>query len=113
MRYLVLVVFLFFFVTACGDSALTVGKQEYGDEWPFVNFDNGRLSCKKKSFGGTVRPLVLIELGGTVYGLNGVAMGVGGFPDAKSQMARHPQFEHIILGATDKLIQRGLKMCNL
>jgi len=69
------------------------------------------LDCKVKSFGGTRRPLVIIKLGGTWYGLNGAAMGVGGYPDSRSQMARHPEWGTYELGASGEFVKKGLEIC--
>ena len=90
---------------------LVVGVDSYGEDWPFPGHSDARLSCKKVSYSGITRPLVIINLGGSWYGLNGAAMGVGGYPDARELMARHSEFGTYELGATNELIEKALELC--
>ena len=102
-------------LTACDSdppAAEEVESSEYGADWPFPAFPEAQLRCETKSFGGVERPLVTIQLGEKIYGLNGAAMGVGGFPDSRTRMARHPEWGSYELGATSDLIKRGLELCS-
>lgn len=92
-------------------SPITLERENYGRQWPYPKYSSALLDCKVKSFGGTRRPLVIIKLGATWYGLNGAAMGVGGFPDSRSQMARHPEWGTYELGASDEFVEKGLEIC--
>jgi hypothetical protein len=51
---------------------------DYAKAWPWPEYETGKLYCTDEKFGGVNRPLVLIELGETTYGLIGAAFGVGG-----------------------------------
>ena len=84
-------------------------SSDYGSRWPFPEFDTAKIDCKIRRAGN--RPLVIIQLGSTWYGLNGAAMGVGGYPDARKKMVRHPEFGGYQLGATSDLIGMGLAIC--
>jgi hypothetical protein len=98
--------------TACtGGSSIEVRSEEYGKEWPYPDFDKGEIRCVERSFGAVVRPLVVISLDGRDYGLNGAAFGVGGYPDARTLLKRHPEWGTYELGATHEFIQRGLDLC--
>lgn len=97
-------------VAACASpesAGVRVAASDFGEEWPFPNFDQAQIQCETKG----PRLLVTIKLGETWYGLNGAAMGVGGYPDARNKMARHPEWDTYELGATDDLIDRGLALC--
>lgn len=97
--------------TACGDQGTEVTKAQYGDEWPFPGFDKAIIRCERRAFGSVQRPLVTVDLGGRTYGLNGAAHGVGGYPDARTKMARHPELGHYQLGAASEFIRMGLELC--
>lgn len=98
-------------LSSCGSDEVAIKKEEYGSAWPFPGYDSLKLKCVNKSFEGYRRKLVLVDLGGEVFGLNGTAHGAGKYPDARSKMARHPQYDTYILGATDTLIKRGKSLC--
>lgn len=85
---------------------------QYGTDWPYEAYTEGWISCHLKTFGNTKRPLVTIKLAGREYGLNGAAFGVGGYPNARQHLNRHPEFDHYLLGATTEFIQIGLKLCD-
>ncbi|UTW54615.1 hypothetical protein [Kordiimonas sp. SCSIO 12610] len=73
-----------------------VGKvfraSEYGEGWPFSNYRSVEGNCFYRKFGNTNRPLVIIRIGEENYGMNGAAMGVGGYPDARKFIPRDPEF---------------------
>lgn len=65
---------------------LDISESQYENAWPFPEYSTAKLSCQVETFGGVDRPLVLVQLGSTTYGLNGAAMGVGNYPDARTQI---------------------------
>lgn len=67
-------------------SGFTVTAEEFGSDWPFKVYKSAVVSCRTESLGSVDgfhvdRPFVTVQLGTTAYGLNGAAMGVGGYPD--------------------------------
>lgn len=65
-----------------------VVARDYGDDWPFESYSSGIVTCRMQQFGSDDgyhldRPVVTIRLGQATYGLNGAAIGVGGYPDHK------------------------------
>lgn len=89
---------------------IQVTRSEYGDRWPYIRFDAATIRCTPHETTG--RPLVTIQYDGAnvVYGLNGAALGVGGFPDPS----------HFIARGSDGIpkaplpqewIDRGLQLC--
>lgn len=101
----------FAFGEAMSAPVAEVTRAQYGDRWPFPGAERATIRCERRTFGGVSRPLVTVVLGGRAYGLNGAAMGVGGYPDARTRMKRHPQWGTYELGATDEFIRMGLKLC--
>lgn len=88
----------------------SVSQDEYGSGWPFPAYQLGVLRCDLATMGAIKRPLVTIELAGQKYGLNGAAQDFG-FPDSRSQMAKHPEWGTYELGASDKMIADALAKC--
>jgi len=84
---------------------------EYGSQWPYASYTYGIISCSIRAFGGASRPVVTIKLGGTLYGLNGAAQGVGGYPDDRDLMKRDITTGLYELGASDKILKRALALC--
>lgn len=89
-----------------------ISESQYENAWPFPEYSTAKLSCQVETFGGVDRPLVLVQLGSTTYGLNGAAMGVGNYPDARTQMAKHPEYGTYELGATSTLIEQAQNNCS-
>lgn len=89
----------------------TITVSEYGNQWPYTSYTSGVISCSNKTFGGTSRPIAIIKLGTTSYGLNGAAKGVGGFPDDRDLMKRDAATGLYELGASDKILRRALSLC--
>lgn len=56
-------------------------RADYGDAWPYPNFDRAVVRCAVRKFGSTDRPVATVELGGVTYGLNGPALGI--YPDPR------------------------------
>lgn len=89
-----------------------VTQAEYGDQWPFPSHEQAILRCKMLNFGAgtTSRPFVTMELGGKIYGLNGVALGKMKTPRPDHLFARD-QFGGPELGATGEMINRAVATC--
>lgn len=105
-------------LVACGDKGVEVSASSYGSDWPFPPFDKAILSCKNTLVGsGSVsisRPFAMIELGGKVYGLNGAALGVGGYPDPKEFTPRDPYttaYAGKTAAVTAELLDMALNLC--
>jgi len=88
-----------------------VNRQTFGSQWPYLKFNGATIRCVQRRFGNTLRPLVTIQLGEKIYGLNGVASGVGGYADSRALMSRDDESGTYQLGATGKLIAIGLEQC--
>lgn len=101
-------------LAACSgsDRTLVVSRDQYGDQWPWPDFETATISCVE-------RDAVTVKLGDVLYGLNGRAQSSRGLPDARLMMARTPDTEDISadglglfeLGATGELIKAGLAIC--
>lgn len=83
----------------------TVTKAEAGDEWPYYSADVGIVRCEP----GTRQ--ITIELNGKKFGLNGKALGRGGFEPSQSQM-RQDTDGVIYNTGPDEWIERGLALCD-
>lgn len=68
-----------------------VKSSEY-DTWMFGSHDTVTIKCDFKEFGGVERPLHLLQVGDTWYGMNGAAMGVGGYRYGRQFMDRDPEY---------------------
>lgn len=90
---------------------IAVSAGEFGGDWPYPGFSIARINCGMVRFGDTTRPVMTIELGDRKYGLNGVASGIGGFPDSRSLMERDPVSGAYRLGATHQLIDIANEIC--
>lgn len=103
------------FLASCSERkesiSIEIIKSDYGSSWPFTSHATAILSCEIRGFDGVDRPLITVRLGQVTYGLNGAAMGVGGYPDARTQMAKHPEYGTYELGATQDLINLAQKSC--
>lgn len=105
-------------LVTCSDKGVEVLASSYGADWPFPPFDKATLSCKNTLVGsGSVsvsRPLATIELGGKIYGLNGAALGVGGYPDPKEFTPRDPYttaYAGKTAAVTAELLSMALNLC--
>ncbi|ATN36019.1 hypothetical protein ACO34A_19645 [Rhizobium sp. ACO-34A] len=87
-----------------------VSRDEYGDRWPYFRFDAAIIRCHPHPQNG--RPLVTIQYdrANVVYGLNGAAMGVGGFPDPRPFQMRN-QDGSLRTPVPSEWISRGVKLC--
>jgi len=83
---------------------------DFGEEWPFPNYQQAMLKCSNKKFGGIQRPIITIFLDGQYYGLNGTAIGKAGYPDARLLM-RKSEWGTYVLGATKEIIKIGQELC--
>ena len=87
---------------------VTFRASEYGAAWPYPGFTEATIDCHSRHFGGVVRPVVTVDLGGITYGLNGAALGVGGYPDPRP-LEGPDRAES--LGVIHEMIQSGLTIC--
>lgn len=89
-----------------------VQAADYGAEWPFPRYSEGTIRCERRTVSRVTRPLVTIEFGGKVYGLNGAAQGWAGYPDSRPLTARHPEWGTYELGASGTMIADALANCS-
>jgi len=108
-------IIILFFCFACSKkeepTSIVIHKSEYGTEWPYKDNDIAVLDCDNRKFGGVKRPVVTIFIGDKRYGLNGAAIGVGGYPDAKTLLSTHPEWGSLVIGASHKFLELGLTLC--
>lgn len=92
--------------------------KDYGEAWPFPKFDKGKIRCRTEKVGNEqysrLRPMALVELGGVEYGLNGAAMGIGGYADHRPLM---PQDELGIITpkasrSSREMLETALSLCH-
>lgn len=93
-------------------GSFTVSAEQYGGEWPFERFTTAMVACRMERVGGEDRPLVTVSLGNTTYGLNGAAMGAGGYPDPRD-LRKRDEWGYLSIGAgvTSNWIDRALSDC--
>ena len=93
------------------ESEITVSASEYGKDWGFT-VDRLTVKCHPWTYpNGTVRPHVLIEANGQMYGLNGAAMGSGNYRNAREIMIRDKNGLFMAKGPGE-VIERGLRLCD-
>lgn len=94
--------------TSCGSSTSqpppgkVVSKADYGEQWP-LTVPSGTLRCSGAG-------AVTIEVDGTVYAVNGTAMGLKRWPDVEKIWAPDPKTEGLKI-SIGGLISDGLKLC--
>ncbi len=92
-------------------DSLVVTSSEYPHLWN-LTVTEGRLRCEDGPlYNGVPRPYVLFEAGGKTYGVNGAAMGKGGYKDARTLLkgeAGQPPYD---LKMLDILLKAGLERC--
>lgn len=112
----IILVSVFFTIISCSKqeeaSSIIVNKTDYGKKWPYPNHEQAVVQCENRTFGGIQRPVVTIYLGKTLYGMNGTAIGVAGFPDAKTQLGKHPEWGSLEMGASHEILELGLTICS-
>lgn len=93
--FLVLVGFFVFLILveliASASRVQEVKSTEY-DTWMFNPNETVTIKCDFEQFGGVERPLHLLQVGDTWYGINGAAVGVGGYRDGRQFMDRDPEY---------------------
>lgn len=89
-----------------------VSSSRFGSDWPF-SFSEGAVGCEEKAAGDTMRPMVTLANGEQVWGLNGAALGVGGYLDHRVFLSRDPVTGAYTKGndTVGQLIQIGLELC--
>lgn len=88
-------------------NGVMIDKAEYGDDWPYT-VESGRLYCDPPGSN------VVMESGGTVYALNGRAMGNAaqrGYVNARESITPRDEYGYFTVGDSQKIISRGLSMC--
>ncbi len=96
------------FLIGCSDPGVEISEEEYGEDWPYT-VKSGRLYCDEP--GSNV---VLETANGTVYALNGRAMGNAkkrGYLIARDSITKKDANGYFTIGKTHKIIERGLAMC--
>jgi hypothetical protein len=118
--YLVVVIVTILGLSRCTDTdqsrVITVTREQYGERWPFPQFERATIGCASRSKTSGVS----IKLGETTYGLNGHAQSMYGLPDASLHIRRRPGTgSYSIDGrgllantAAEDFIDMGLKLCS-
>jgi hypothetical protein len=80
-----------------------MSRSEYGKDWP-LTVEAGVVRCEGAG-------AVTFTTGGTTYAVNGLARGMGTYPDVHAIWADDPDFEGLkkYIGP---IIDRGLALCN-
>lgn len=93
-----------------GSFRVTVA--ESGADWPFKEQTEAVVSCKTAKVGRRTRPMVTISLEGVTYGLNGAAVGVGGYRDPDS-LRKTDKWGQRTIGASviSDWIKRAIARC--
>ena len=60
-----------------------VDASQYGEDWPYPPYDHGNIRCRLVSYNSVKRPVITIELGSAIYGLNGPALSSGEYRDPR------------------------------
>lgn len=60
-----------------------VDASQYGEDWPYPPYEHGNIRCRLVSHGAVKRPVITIELGSAIYGLNGPALSSGEYRDPR------------------------------
>lgn len=97
----------------------TVRATDYGATWPFGTHSAATIRCRIGDFGRSAgqhryRPIVTVKLGTREYGLNGAAMGVGGYPDSRQFMPRDSisgTYDMDQYGVHSDFLDMGLTLC--
>ena len=63
-------------LSACSSPEMLVTRDEAGEEWPFDGADTAIIRCDRGN-SHVGHNVVLIEVGGQQYGVNGTAQGEG------------------------------------
>jgi len=94
-----------------GRNGITLKASDYEGTWNLI-VTEGRLTCEQGPvYKGTPRPYVLFEAKGKTYGVNGAAMGKGGYPDARTLLAGEAGEAPYVLKMLDLLVNVGSEMC--
>lgn len=84
-------------------------QADFPDAWPYPPYVDASVKCRLKDG----RQMVTVTLGATEYGLNGAALGAGGYPDPRPFVPRDQfgVFENKALGTVDQMMREGLNAC--
>lgn len=97
------------------DRSHRVHQHFRGEDWPFPRFAYGDLRCATVA-GRETDPagfMVLIDLGGQLYALNGTALGSGIYPDPRHMIPRGSfgEYRGKIPTVLNDYISHGLTLC--
>lgn len=86
-----------------------------GEHWPFPRFAHGDLRCVSVPGreSDPAKNMVLIDLGGQLYALNGPALSSGNYPDARQMIPRgsYGEYRGKIPTVLNDYISYGLTLC--
>lgn len=95
-----------------GRKGINLRAADFKDTWN-LSVSKGRLHCKQGPvYNGQPRPYVLFDANGKTYGVNGAAMGKGGYADARTLLAGEAGEVPYDLKMLDVLLKSGLEMCH-
>lgn len=91
-------------------NSIRVTASEYGSAWPYFRFSEATIKCLRHETTG--RPMVIIQYkpDGPEYGLNGPALGIGGYPDPRPFIATNMDGAYKA-PLPHNWIDRGLMLC--
>ncbi|WP_273726088.1 hypothetical protein [Brucella gallinifaecis] len=92
------------------NRSIHVTASQYGSAWPYFRFSEATIRCQRHD--PTGRPMVTIQYkpNAPEYGLNGPALGIGGYPDPRPFIATNDDGTYKAPVPSD-WISRGLKLC--
>lgn len=97
-----------FCLSACSSPEVLVTRDEAGEEWPFHGVDTAIIRCDRAN-SHVGHNVVLIEVEGTQYGLNGTAQGEG-YPPAQDRM-KPDEYGIILNTGPSDWIEKGIALC--
>ena len=88
---------------------IAINAKSYGTAWPYPVYSEGKIRCRIEG-----RPMALIEMGGVEYGLNGAAMGVGGYADPRPMMRRNDMgtYDQAANSSAGEMLRLALSLCD-
>lgn len=98
-------------------KSFSVSKPAGNTSWP-LTVDSGTIYCRWKElirdsdYRHAKRPLVLFDAGGSVYGVNGAASGVGGYTPIERIMVEKRLWQYGASAVIGEWIQAGLALCD-
>lgn len=100
-----------FYFAGRSDRTEDITNIEYGERWPWPTQPSATLHCHLvMDQQGQTLPVVLVTMGGEVYGLSGLAIQTSGWPDSRQMMERDENGAYLGRARKD-IIERGKKLC--